>query len=658
MVLSHRYLIILGLTWILSEATEQKARVCENGKTKFLPGSAVPTSGRLQALRALMANKTITDGGVQAYMVPSSDAHQTEDVAPQHKRRQFISGFSGSHGMAIVTVASAALWTDGRYFLQAEMEMDCNWKLQKEGLPDTPKFSEWLAEKLQVGSRVGVDPFLLSICDWNKLSKNLKDMGIVLVPIKKNLIDLIWKEQPELFAVKPIYSLGLQFTGQPWQDKLRDLRLKMSKKSTTAIVLQALDEIAWIYNLRGGDISFSPVFFSYSVITQSSATLYIDNRKVTPDVREQLGADDCEAVSMCVKIKPYEAVLDDVEKEGLKPKANIWLTPYCNYALKMVIPLGKYTIVESPIALPKSIKNEVEIAGMKRANIRDAVVISEYLDWLEREVEKGNNNLTEITAEDQLLEFRKKQDNFISPSFATISGFGANSAIIHYKANEFTNTKITKDGLYLLDTGGQYLDGTTDTTRTVHFGTPTQHQIDCYTRVLMGHLDIAMAIFPNDTYGRALDIFAREPLWRVGLDYRHGTGHGIGHFLNVHEGPQCISPGFPSDEEKKLTKGMILSDEPGYYEDGQFGVRLESAVLVQSANTPYNFNGMDYLMFEPIIYVPFQRKLINVSLLRPSQIEWLNKYNLRTRVVIGKELRRQKKDQAWEWLMRETQPFV
>ncbi|EDO42374.1 predicted protein [Nematostella vectensis] len=271
---------------------------------------------------------------------------------------------------------------------------------------------------------------------------------------------------------------------------------------------------------------------------------------------------------------------------------------------------------------------------MWRKKIRDAVVISEYLDWLEREVEKGDNNLTEITGEDQLLEFRKKQDNFISPSFATISGFGANSAIIHYK------------------------DGTTDTTRTVHFGTPTQHQIDCYTRVLMGHLDIAMAIFPNDTYGRALDIFAREPLWRVGLDYRHGTGHGIGHFLNVHEGPQCISPGFPSDEEKKLTKGMILSDEPGYYEDGQFGVRLESAVLVQSANTPYNFNGMDYLMFEPIIYVPFQRKLINVSLLRPSQIEWLNKYNLRTRVVIGKELRRQKKDQAWEWLMRETQPFV
>lgn len=245
----------------------------------------------------------------------------------------------------------------------------------------------------------------------------------------------------------------------------------------------------------------------------------------------------------------------------------------------------------------------------------------------------------------------------MSPSFPTISGFGSNSAIIHYKANQYSNARINKSSIYLLDSGGQYLDGTTDTTRTVHFGVPTKHQRDCYTRVLKGHIDIASAVFPNDTYGRTLDVFARQPLWKMGLDYRHGTGHGIGHFLNIHEGPQCIAPGFPIEDEKILMPGMILSDEPGYYEDGHFGVRLETAVLVKVAKTKYHFDGVDYLEFEPVTFLPFQRNLIDVSLLSKSQVDWLNEYYERTREVIGGELRRRKREMALKWLMKETEPL-
>ncbi|KAK3750236.1 hypothetical protein QZH41_017410, partial [Actinostola sp. cb2023] len=575
----------------------------------YLPKTAQDTTQRLAALRALMRNKTLTDGGIQAYIIPSPDPHQTEYVASQHKRREFLTGFSGSRGTAIVTQNSAALWTDGRYFVQADMELDCNWILQREGLPTTPKYGQWLKMNVPPNSTVGVDPFLLSVC-------------------------------------------------KSWQDKVNDIQLEMKKKKTTAVVLQALDEIAWLFNLRGHDISYSPVFFSYAIVTLRKAILFIDKQKVNKDVRLHLNNHLCTTTALCVEIKPYESVIDYVENLGKDREAKIWvrfsITQYCSYALRMVIPFGRYVMDESPVAFPKAVKNQVEIEGMRRANVRDAVVICEYLAWLEKEVPKNSSNLTEISAEKKMLEFRKQQDNYISLSFATISGFGSNSAIIHYKANNFTDRQITDKGFYLLDTGGQYRDGTTDTTRTVHFGTPTQHEIDSYTRVLMGHLDIAMAVFPNDTYGRTLDVFAREPLWRVGLDYRHGTGHGIGHFLNVHEGPQCISPGFPVDEERVLTKGMILSDEPGYYEDGQFGVRLETAVLVESANTEFNFNKLEYLKFEPIIYVPFHLKLINTSLLRPTQIAWLNAYHKKTKEVIGAEMVRQKKIQALRWLSRQT----
>ncbi|XP_015751878.1 PREDICTED: xaa-Pro aminopeptidase 1-like [Acropora digitifera] len=476
---------------------------------QFLPRTSVNTSKRLLDLRKLMSK--VKRGGIQAYIIPSVDAHQSEDVAPQHQRREYISGFSGSHGTAIVTKQKAALWTDGRYFLQANMELDCNWILQREGVRGTPSQSLWLVQNLSKGSKVGVDPFLFPLCEWDRMFEDLKKYGIELLAIQQNLIDDIWKESRPRPQMKNLIVLDVMYSGKTWQAKVLALRDEMRGKSATSVILQKLDEIAWLFNLRGFDIKYTPVFFSYAVVTNE-------------DIMDKLFVD------------------------------------------------------ESPVSLPKALKNQAEIEGMKKANLKDSVAMSEFFSWVEKEF---------------------------------------------YRATKFTDATINKNGIFLLDSGGQYLDGTTDTTRTVHFGVPTEHQKDCYTRVLKGHIDIANAVFPNDTFGRTLDVFAREPLWKIGLDYRHGTGHGIGHFLNVHEGPQCIAPGFPGEDEKILMPGMILSDEPGYYEDGSFGIRLETAVLVKPANTKYHFDGLEYLKFEPVIYMPFQSKLINVSMLSKSQVSLL-----------------------------------
>ncbi|XP_066028307.1 xaa-Pro aminopeptidase 1 [Pocillopora verrucosa] len=631
-----------------------KRRICLEGKSQLLPRSSVNTTKQLSDLRSVMRRSRI-----QAYIVPSMDAHQSEDVAPQYQRREFISGFSGSHGTAIITYAKAALWTDGRYFLQAEMELDCNWIVQKEGMKGTPSLSQWLLDSLPKGSSVGVDPFLISVCEWDRMFKELKEHNIELIPVKQNLVDLVWPSRPQPQPRKLIV-LDISYSGRSWQDKIIALRGFLKARSATAVVIEKLDEIAWLLNLRGFDIKYTPVFFSYVTVTKDSASLFVDNDKVTPSVKRHLKVKSCKGRNeehLCVQLKPYDAIKEVVKTLAECKNAKILVSTSSSHGIRMKIPKENLLIDESPVALPKAIKNPTEIRGMKNANVKDCAALCQFFAWIEREISLNSTKLTELTTEAKLLYFRTLEKNFMSPSFATISGFGPNSAIIHYKANQFTNARIDKSSVYLLDSGGQYLDGTTDTTRTVHFGVPTKHQKDCYTRVLKGHIDIASAVFPNDTYGRTLDVFARQPLWKVGLDYRHGTGHGIGHFLNIHEGPQCIAPGFPIEDEKILMPGMILSDEPGYYEDGRFGIRLETAVLVKVAKTKYHFDGVDYLEFEPVTFLPFQRKLIDVSLLSKSQVDWLNKYHERTREVIGAELRRRKREMALKWLMKETEPL-
>ncbi|RMX53681.1 hypothetical protein pdam_00000475 [Pocillopora damicornis] len=462
-----------------------KRRICLEGKSQLLPRSSVNTTKQLSDLRSVMRRSRI-----QAYIVPSMDAHQSEDVAPQYQRREFISGFSGSHGTAIITYAKAALWTDGRYFLQAEMELDCNWIVQKEGqqgmrdhilitigMKGTPSLSQWLLDSLPKGSSVGVDPFLISVCEWDRMFKNelkrdyyeftkaischqeLKEHNIELIPVTQNLVDLVWPSRPQPQPRKLIV-LDISYSGRSWQDKIIALRGFLKARSATAVVIEKLDEIAWLLNLRGFDNKYTPVFFSYVTVTKDSASLFIDNDKVTPSVKRHLKVKNCKGRNeehLCVQLKPYDAIKEVVKTLAECKTAKILVSTSSSHGIRMKIPKENLLIDESPVALPKAIKNPTEIRGMKNANVKDCAALCQFFAWIEREISLNSTKLTELTTEAKLLYFRTLEKNFMSPSFATISGFGPNSAIIHYKANQFTNARIDKSSVYLLDSGGQYL---------------------------------------------------------------------------------------------------------------------------------------------------------------------------------------------------------
>ncbi|XP_071090079.1 xaa-Pro aminopeptidase 1-like [Haliotis cracherodii] len=611
------------------------------------------TTAILSKLRGFMKNISYVNEPIHAYIIPTGDAHQSEYVADCDTRRAYISGFTGSAGTAIVTESKAALWTDGRYFLQAEKQLDNNWTLMKTGSKDTPTQAEWLVKELPTEGRVGVDPFLFSVEQWKPLAKELKSNGHSLVQVSQNLVDMVWEDRPPP-PNNPLLVLGQEYTGQTWQEKVKRVREKLHSKQATAIAITALDEIAWLFNLRGSDIQYNPVFFSYSVITFDGVYLFIDESKVDKAVTQHLelkGAVNSDG-SLSVEIHPYEDMKSFVACLAETCDGKIWISEKSSYALVSLIPKLNRLTSPSPIAAFKAVKNEVEIQGMRRAHIKDAVAICEFFHWLEKDVSHGT--VTEVSAADKLEGFRRQQEDFVSLSFDTISSIGADAAIIHYQPSAESNKPITSDQIYLCDAGAQYRDGTTDITRTVHFGSPTKYEQECFTRVLKGHINLSRTVFPNDVKGHSLDTLARLSLWEAGLDYLHGTGHGVGAFLNVHEGPCGISPRV-SLSEIPLEEGMILSNEPGYYEDGKFGVRIESLVLVVKADTQYNFRKKGYLTFEPITLVPIQTKLIDPSLLTEQEIDWLNEYHTRCREVIGAELKKQGKLKVLDWLIRETE---
>ena len=542
----------------------------------------------------------------------------------------------------------AALWTDGRYYLQASNELEPSiWTLMKQGLSDTPTIADWLNLVLpsDSNSNIGVDPTLISKGQANTIQSILNKKGHKLISISENLIDAIWENKPALPS-NPAFVHELKYSGVSHQDKIVNLRRQIKEKDCYAIVVAALDEIAWLLNIRGNDVNFNPVVISYVLVTEDYLKLYIDNNKVSQDVKLHLGEN--------IVIVPYKQIFADlIEINKLDKK--VWLDPIkSNYALFENISSNNIVELNSPITLDKSIKNETELNGFRECHIRDAVALINYFSWLETKLEEGeDSNLNEVSVADRLDMFRSEQPLFVSLSFETISGFGPNGAIIHYKPEKETCAKISKDSLYLCDSGGQYKDGTTDVTRTLHFGTPTTFQKQCFTRVLQGVIALDTAIFPNGTIGRELDILARAPLWKVGLDYRHGTGHGVGSFLNVHEGPQSIS--FRDSPYKQpMLPGMTITDEPGYYQDGDFGIRIENVLVVKDANTENNFGNRGYLGFEHVTVVPIQTKLIDVSLLTPAEIKWVNDYHQECLTKLTSKLQ----GKALEWLIKETKPLV
>ncbi|ESW19042.1 hypothetical protein PHAVU_006G091700 [Phaseolus vulgaris] len=653
-------------------------RNCGSSSFKVKPSSEIrkplaesQPDAKLTALRRLFSQPGVD---IDAYVIPSQDAHQSEFIAECYTRRAYISGFTGSAGTAVVTKDKAALWTDGRYFLQAEKQLSSNWILMRAGNPGVPTASEWLNEVLAPGGRVGIDPFLFTSDAAEELKGVISKKDHELVYLyNSNLVDEIWKESRPKPPNNPVRVHDLKYAGLDVASKLSSLRSELVNAGSSAIVISMLDEIAWLLNLRGNDIPHSPVVYAYLIVEIAGAKLFVDDSKVTEEVRDHLKKAN-------IQIRPYNSIISEIERLAAQG-APLWLdtssvnvaivnaygaacdkyyqnrekkhktrtNSFDGYIESSDLPFAVHKV--SPVSISKAIKNESELEGMQNCHLRDAAALAQFWDWLETEITK-DRTLTEVEVSDKLLDFRSKQADFLDTSFDTISGSGPNGAIIHYKPEPESCSFVDANKLFLLDSGAQYVDGTTDITRTVHFGKPTAREKECFTRVLQGHIALDQSVFPENTPGFVLDAFARSFLWKVGLDYRHGTGHGVGAALNVHEGPQSISHRFGNFTP--LMKGMVVSNEPGYYEDHAFGIRIENLLYVRNVETPNRFGGIQYLGFEKLTYVPIQIKLVDLSLLSAAEIDWLNNYHS----LVWEKVSSLLDGSALQWLWSNTRPII
>lgn len=611
---------------------------------------------RLTQLRGLFSKHDIG-----YYIILTQDEHQSEYTHPCDDRRAFISGFTGSAGTAVVGLDKAVLATDGRYFLQAGKELDSNhWELLKQGVKGVPSWQEWVAtEATNSGKNIGVDPKLIGYAEVESIKKLLVKKGdkAHLISIQSNLVDQVWGSDQPQRPKQCIKILDQAHAGKTFKEKLANLQEDIKQKNGTSFFVSALDEVAWLFNLRGSDIPYNPVFFAYAVVGLDNTTLFIDGDKIPEDVAAELR-------DMKVEVRPYEdafpaaerlsqSLIKTNEKEE-SPKKLLVPLPASWAAVEALGGLSNIERIQSPIENAKAVKNPMELLGAKTAHIRDGVAIIRYLAWLENAVANEGKVMSDHEASEQCTKFREEMENFQGLSFGTISSSGPMAAVIHYHPEEGSKEMVRKDQIYLLDSGGQYLEGTTDTTRTVHFGTPSKEEINAYTLVLKGHVALARAVFPEGSNGYMLDTFARQFLWKEGLDYRHGTGHGIGAYLNVHEGP--IGIGFRAAYlQQPLQVGNLISNEPGYYEDGKFGIRIESVVAVKEATTKHNFGGTKFFDFDTITQVPFCRRLIDETMLDNGEKQWINEYHQTVYSTVEDYV---KKDQlAFEWLKRETQPI-
>ncbi|CAN6672837.1 putative Xaa-Pro aminopeptidase Fra1p [Trichomonascus vanleenenianus] len=615
---------------------------------------ATDTSARLRELR-----KHFHKNDIGLYVVLTQDEHNSEYTSDADERRAFISGFTGSAGTAVISETKAVLATDGRYFLQAGKQLSSDWQLLKQGVKGVPTWSEWAAqEAASTGTNIGVDPKLISYGDVKSLQDLLVKKGAkgTLVGLETNLIDAVWGADKPQRSKKPVFELPLEHTGRGFEDKISELRKDIEKLDGTAFVVSALDEIAWLFNLRGEDIAYNPVFFSYAIVSPDSATLYIDENKLSEKVRAHLGDD--------VTVKPYQQVFEDARKFSVKlneinataaTKKKLLAANGCSWALiKALGGADNVKLVNSPVEVAKAAKNETEVNGARTAHVKDGVALIRYLSWLEDALKNGSK-MSDYEAAMKSLEFRKQMENFRGLSFETISSSGPNAAIIHYSPATDSKEMVDINQVYLLDSGGQYLEGTTDTTRTFHFGTPSAEEKRAFTLVLKGHIALAEAVFPEGSNGYMLDTLARQHLWKYGLDYRHGTGHGLGAYLNVHEGP--IGVGFrPGYRENPFKVGNVISNEPGYYEDGKFGIRIESVVVVKEKKTLFNFGDVKYFGFETITQVPLCKNLMDIDLLTVDEKKWVNEYHEQVYETVKSYF--SESDSALAWLKRETSPLA
>lgn len=563
------------------------------------------TIEKLNSLREKMKKYAMA-----AYIVPGTDPHASEYVTEHWRERAWISGFTGSAGNAVITMDGGGLWTDSRYFLQADIQLkDSGLNLMKEGLADTPTIAQWLAQELKPGASVGVNPEMFSNNAYVELQNELEKADIHLMPM--DLIQMVWTDRPAL-PTTPLYVLDMKYTGKSVADKLTEVRAEMDKSNADVYVISSLDEVAWLFNVRGTDVDYNPLVIAYAVVTKQDATLFVMPEKITPDTMKYL-------VSNRVAVADYECIINALKKIDSNATV-LYDAAKLNRALWNAIPKGcKKVETASLVAQLKSLKNEVELEGTRKAMKQDGKALVRFFMWLEENV--GKQPLTEYDLMIRLKECRAEGENFMGESFGTIAGYNGNGAIVHYAADENKCAAVEKDGMLLLDSGGQYLDGTTDITRTVTLGEPTQQQKVDYTLVLKGHVALACAKFPKGTRGVQLDVLARQFLWQNGLSYGHGTGHGVGHFLCVHEGPQNIRTDL---NPTPLKVGMLLSDEPGVYRAGEYGIRIENLVAVkEGVSTQF----ADFLEFETLTLFPYDQQLIEWTLLSQEEIKWINDYH-------------------------------
>lgn len=558
---------------------------------------------RVALLRTFMQEK-----GIRAFIVPSTDPHSGEYVPEFWESRKWISGFTGSAGTAVITDETGGLWTDSRYFLQAASQLeDTGIMLFKDRLPETPSIAEWLGSVLSPGDKVGIDGWVNTTAEAENLQKQLQAYGLQLVSTE-DPFQRIWKGRPSL-PLNPPFILPLSYAGKNCTEKIAEIREQIFLNHADAILLSALDEIAWTLNLRGSDVHCNPVFVSYLFITDTTTTLYILPEKITPEIKQYLNDNQ-------IEVKPYQAIEADLHHYTGK---GIQLTPGTNYALYQAASHNQIIRHESPVLYMKAIKNETEIQGFHHAMIKDGIAMVKFLFWLKNTVK--NSQETELSIDRKLYNLRAEQKDFKGISFDTIAGYQAHGAIVHYEATEETNATLHPEGLLLLDSGAQYLDGTTDITRTIVLGPVTKEQKTDFTLVLKGFIELSMAEFPYGTCGTQLDVLARQFMWKFGINYGHGTGHGVGHFLNVHEGPHQFRM---NHMPALLLPGMTVTNEPGIYKAGKHGVRTENTMLiVKSKETEFGA----FYKFEPLTLCPIDKEAILPEMLSYEEKQWLNNYH-------------------------------
>lgn len=564
-------------------------------------------SERIAALREEMAKQNI-----DAYIIPTSDPHMSEYPADCWKYREWISGFTGSAGTVVITSDKAGLWTDSRYFLQAASQLEGSGiELFKLMLPETPSIPAFLQHALKDGQTVGLNGETYNATEARSLEKALKRKGIT-VRTDLNLIDPIWKERPAI-PDAPIFEMPIAFSGRSTEDKLVAINDKLHEAGADCTVLSALDEVAWTFNIRGTDVTYNPVAVSYAFISEKESVLFINPKKLTAEVTERLKKEG-------VKLADYSLLYTYLSR--LPENTAVYLDGNkTNVAIYNALPESALLIEGiSPACHLKSIKSEKETEGFRNAVVKDGVALTKFFYWLEKQMEAGEK-VTELSASAKLTALRSEQPLYVMDSFGTISSVGPHGAIVHYSPTPETDAELKQENLYLVDSGAQYLDGTTDVTRTIALGTPTEQMKKDFTRVLKGTISLAKCKFPAGARGSQIDAFARKALWDAGINYLHGTGHGIGHCLNVHEGPQSIRM---EENPVVLKPGMVISDEPGMYRAGEYGIRIENMILVrEDSETEFG----KFLSFETLTLCHIDTRLIIVPMLSAREHAWLNKYH-------------------------------